>query len=643
MTARWGQRSQPVDALGLLAVYVVILLAVPSRLIFQPLGAAGTPAQLIGIGLLAIWLLSRLLPRRPVDDDIGPVKWLLLAFVLTSLLGYAVGAGLPRMPEEVRSADRALLTLAGWAGVTLAVSDGLVSRQRLDRLLKVLAVGATGIAVLGMVQFFLGIDIAQWFTIPGLSPNHSFGGLVQRSSFRRVSGTTVHPIEFGVVLSAVLPLLVHYAIHSRPAVRARWWMATGIVAVALPMSVARTAILGAGVAVLVAFWGWPRPVRRRLLLLAPVGFVGMQVMVPGLLGTIKSLFLNATTDPSTTGRTADYAAVWYYFTQQPVIGRGLGTFIPSLYRTLDNQYLGTLVETGLVGLLSLLALLAGSILVALTLRRRLTDPVDRSLALALAAGVAVPLVSFVTFDGLSFPMAAGITFLLLGAVASLWRLERLSRAAPVPQPALSMLTWLPRTAGVAVLVVLVLAPYGTWILARSVDYRAGATLLVDAVRPDGTNPYLNYPRSDRAATILQSVLTGPTVRDRMDRQFRQGRYGVAVGYTSLEQYSDALGAAPSLRLRAIAPSAEGAEQMRAALLDATDTELLRIQEQAGVPAEVRLLVRPLEVTAVTEVRGSRARMSAALGAVLVIVVGAAAAVLRYRPRPRLPGKRAATT
>lgn len=631
MTELLAARRGSIDALGLLSVYVVLLVAIPSRLIIQPLGASGTPAQVFGVCLLVLWLLSRLLPRRPVDE-IGPVKWLLLAFVLVSLISYSVGAGRPGMPEELRSADRALLTLAAWVGVTLVVSDGFADRERLERLLKLMSVAISGVAALGIVQFFFGIDISKLISIPGLSANHSFGSLTERSFFRRVSATTVHPIEFGVVLSTALPLLIHFAIHGRPGARRRWWLAAGVVAVALPMSIARTAILGALVVLLVAFWGWPRAIRRRALLFAPLGLLAMKVAIPGLLGTIRSLFLNASSDPSTTGRTADYTAVWYYFNQSPVTGRGLGTFVPSLYRTLDNQYLGTLVEQGLLGLLSLLALLLGTISVAFVLRNRFSEPADKSLALALGAALAVPLVTFVTFDGLSFPMAAGMTFLLTGAVAAMWRLERLSRAPARCGARVALRTWVPRAAVVAVASVLAVMPFGAWVLAGRVDYQAGATLLLDTPRPPGSNPFLQYPRADRAANILQHLLTGSRIRARLDERFRNGDYGVAVGDTSLERFSDALTTASILRVQTTAPTAAEAERMRGALLSAADSELLRMQRRVGVPEDLRLVARRLDVSAVTKVEGSTGRVAAALGAALVILVGAVSAALRFRPR-----------
>ena len=137
-----------------------------------------------------------------------------------------------------------------------------------------------------------------------------------------------------------------------------------------------------------------------MLVVGGVGLLGMSVVVPGLLGTIKGLFLNAGSDPSTQGRTADYAPVLRYVAESPLSGRGFGTFIPGIYRTLDNQYLGLLVETGVLGVLAFLMLVVGTVVVAGQVRRRSTDDQTRDLAQCLKAGIVVIAVDAATFDAL---------------------------------------------------------------------------------------------------------------------------------------------------------------------------------------------------------------------------------------------------
>jgi O-antigen ligase len=158
----------------------------------------------------------------------------------------------------------------------------------------------------------------------------------------------------------------------------------------------------------------------------------MQFVVPGLFGTLRSLFQNLGTDPSVSGRTSDYALVGDLVAHNPVLGRGFRTFIPEQFilhtgegggtLILDNQYLGTLIEMGVVGLACLVSLFVVVVLCTRNVRRRSSDPATRDLAQSIAAAVMVAMLSFSTFDGLSFPMATSLLFLIVGCAGALRRL-----------------------------------------------------------------------------------------------------------------------------------------------------------------------------------------------------------------------------
>ena len=90
---------------------------------------------------------------------------------------------------------------------------------------------------------------------------------------------------------------------------------------------------------------------------------------------------------------------------------------------LDNQFLLTTVEMGLVGLVALHSLLLGTAALVRSVHRRRPGTATAELAWALFASILVPLCSFATFDGLSFPLISGVLFLLLGCCGALWRLE----------------------------------------------------------------------------------------------------------------------------------------------------------------------------------------------------------------------------
>ena len=160
----------------------------------------------------------------------------------------------------------------------------------------------------------------------------------------------------------------------------------------------------------------------------------MWATVHGLVGTLRNLFVAIGSDSSSASRTKAYAAAGSYITQHPWFGRGLGTFLPATYFYIDNQYLTSLIETGIIGLGALLTLFISGWLIARSARRATSDPEERHLAQCLAACVVVAMLSFSTYDALSFTMATGITFLLLGCTGACWRLLRESNA-PTPRSA----------------------------------------------------------------------------------------------------------------------------------------------------------------------------------------------------------------
>ena len=448
----WGRaRGAALPAVIFVIGYAGLRLCIPSQLVFRPLGSAGAPASLWGIGALIWWVVATVRGSNPVRGLTG-IRLGFGALTLAVLTAYAAGnltgwyappsirqatdefwTLLPATVFEITdtmisAADRGLMSFAGWLGILMITADGLRSRTDLERLTKWLIRFGAFVAMLGIVQYFSGIDIAGLFRIPGLSANSEFGEVVSRSVVNRVSSTATHPIELGVAMAALLPLALHHSLHARGDGRSlRAWVPTVLIGAVVPMSVSRSAILVAAVAVLVLFLGWPRGWRVRALIVLPFVAVVMRLLAPGLLGTIRSLFANLDADPSVSGRTDDYAVVLHLYAENPIFGRGLFTFVPRYYRILDNQLLMILIELGLVGLIVTVVAVGTAFFGALGARRRTRDPLLRHLSLAIAASICGLVVSYVTFDAWGFPITAGLSFLLFGmagCAANIVRRER---------------------------------------------------------------------------------------------------------------------------------------------------------------------------------------------------------------------------
>lgn len=430
--------SRRMDALAVLTLYVLLLFLVPSRLVVGPLGATGTPANIVGLLALLWWGTARLVPEGEPIRGVQPVRLAVMLFGAAVLASFVAANLALSDSRELTAATRAVLAAAAVSGPCLLAADGISSRARLDSFLRRIVGAVTFVAALGITQFFTGVDIAGAFRLPGLTPNYSFGAVAQRSIFNRVQSTAIHPIEFGVVLAFTLPLAIYLVMTAGRGRRLIPGACAAIIACGLPASVSRSAVLGIITAGIMLLAGWNCRQRLQALKVTLAFLVVVRLGVPGLLGTLRSLFTNILSDPSTTGRTDDYSVVGRFIKERPVFGRGMFTFLPGRYVVLDNQYLLAVVEMGFVGLAALLLLYLIGIFSARGSRRRSTDEATRQLGQALAGGLAAAMVTAATFDSLSFPMATGTVFLLLGATGALWRLtggpEEVERALSPPQP-----------------------------------------------------------------------------------------------------------------------------------------------------------------------------------------------------------------
>ncbi len=205
-------------------------------------------------------------------------------------------------------------------GIVLITAEGLRSWRDIELVGEWLVWLGAFVATIGIVQFTTGLNIAAFFDIPGLSANSDFGGVDSRSVLNRVSATAVHPIEYGVVLGGLLPLAVHRMIRrwSRPLAPCP----AVVIFVGCFMSVSRSAVLVGRVAFVVLLLGWPARWRLNALLLTPFAVVGLRLAVPGLVGTLISLFKNLGNDPSISGRTSDYGVDLRRDRRQPALRQG---------------------------------------------------------------------------------------------------------------------------------------------------------------------------------------------------------------------------------------------------------------------------------------------------------------------------------
>jgi hypothetical protein len=372
-------------------------------------------------------------PGQPIATGRQPVRIGLYIFSASIMLSFASAFSRQIPQVEISGANRGVLEVLGLAGIALLMADGIDTRERLDVIGRRLVGWVAVLSTLGIVQFLTGSTFFEslYNHLPGFSTAYIAPPITSRNGLRRVQATTGSPIEFGLVLACVLPIAVHYAKQAPVGKRGRRWLCVLLIAVALPMSLARTGFVGAAIAFVVMYVGWNA--RERIMGIAAVAMfaLALRAAKPGLVGTIIGLFTHAATDPSVLHREQDLARAGFLVRQSLFFGRGFGTFIPSEFTphgqpiaSLDNQYLMSLIETGIFGLACLIFLLLIWLFTALGARRRSQDPATRELALGLAGSSLVLAFGFYAFDAFSFAQVSGTMFILLGMTGALWRLAQ---------------------------------------------------------------------------------------------------------------------------------------------------------------------------------------------------------------------------
>jgi hypothetical protein len=430
-----------IDSTTMLVLLVCTLMLLPSRLVVPGLTDFGRPAVMVSMLLVAWWLAARLHPRLTMTGP-QPIRWAVLVYTASVLASYAAGylRGLPSL--EASGADAALIGTAAFVGVILMAADGVANRDRLDTVIRVLVWCAGVMALIGFGQLILNIDITQYMIPPGMDLHSELVGFRARGDgFFQIASTATHYIEFSAVMAVALPFAIHVArFAGTPGRRQVAWGCAMLTAASVPVTLSRTGMLAlvVGMAVMFTVWSWR--IRYNAMLAGAGLMAAFLVVQPGLLGTIRSTFIYLDEDPSIQGRLDDYPIVQEHFSQQPWFGRGVGTFVPELHLVLDNQWLGTLVTSGMFGVAALAGLHLTAISLAIISYRRASNAADRHLCAALVSTQMIAIAVGFTFDSLGFGTYATMVALLTGLAGAMWRLThparqvRTSTASGTPAP-----------------------------------------------------------------------------------------------------------------------------------------------------------------------------------------------------------------
>jgi O-antigen ligase/polysaccharide polymerase Wzy-like membrane protein len=380
--------DSPLVLAAALAIFLIVFvriefglyLVIFSMLLSPQLGTGGAVAEgrrivIRSEDILLLVVAFSWLAKTAVNKEIGltlktPLNRPILAYVaataIATLVGYMTG------------------TVAGYGGafyvlkyieyfvVYYMVVNNLVDRRQAWRLVTAAFLTAVIVSLIGLTQIPSGQRVSAPF-----------------------EGKEGEPNTFGGYLLLLIAMAGGIALETaRLKTRVIYLGLAGLMSVPFMFTLSRTSYVGAipAVAAMAVLSS-----RRRLMI---GGLVAMLVASPLVMtflpdSVMKRVFYTfepergqptvrvgaVGLDPSTSARLISVKQAFEGFTNRPILGYGVTGFA-----FMDQQFARTLVETGIVGLATFLALVWALLKAGVTSYRTLTVPEERGLALGFVAG-----------------------------------------------------------------------------------------------------------------------------------------------------------------------------------------------------------------------------------------------------------------
>lgn len=434
---------------GVAVAIAVTVVLVPARRYTLPvdLPFAAEPYRILVVALLAVVVAALLIDPRfrwRRLEFAGPVAF----FLATQLV--SIGANIPGLVARqlAPNAVISLLSLLIICALFLVTRQLFQSDRAVHVLIAALVICGAVLGALATVERVTRVNLfLQFFALLPLQRLSEEESLFVKAGTARAFGSAQHPIALAVFLVMLMPLGIYLARHARwprrLGARELFWVGcTMFMAFGMLAAVSRTAFVSIGVMVLV------------VVLLR--GAMVPKLLFYGILGVLAALLISARniiamvnellnpqaliesqmTSPGWTGsgRLADLGPSLAEAAAAPFVGSGLGSRVTTGQTAnafiLDDQYLTTLLESGILGLIGVAVLLLVPVVRLAVFSRRPTEDPERSdLALAVAASIVGYVVSLFFFDGFSFVQTLLCFFVLLALGSYAMAGQRPSRLA----------------------------------------------------------------------------------------------------------------------------------------------------------------------------------------------------------------------
>jgi len=418
---------------SLLSLTILIILFVPIKRYTLP-GNLSFNLELYRLVVALVffaWLTSLLIDPR-VRLRASGLETPLLAFLFAILLSLVVNT--KRVNSVGSDAPKTLTFFASFV-LTFYVLVSLVRRARdIDFLVRMLAGGGAVLAGFAIFESVTTVNVFNHLSTvlpilrfdPGQAPSLHRGGRL------RVYASAQHPIALGAAFALLLPLAIYRA---RAFGQRRWWFAAGMLLLGLLATRSRTGILML-LAVIVVYLLLRTAEVKRLWWAVLPALILIHFALPGTLGTIKESFfprgglIAQQANPGVgSGRIATLGpALHSEFLPNPILGEGFSTRITKPDSVvpvpngpiLDDEWLGILLETGVVGTAALLWFFARALRLMGSAGKRDLSP-RGWLLVGVTASVAGFAISMFTYDAFSFIQATFLLFIVLGIGAAALR------------------------------------------------------------------------------------------------------------------------------------------------------------------------------------------------------------------------------
>jgi polysaccharide biosynthesis protein PslJ len=416
-----------------IAAFALVIWLIPARGYRLPISLPFNlePHRLVLAGL-AIVFIAALIAGRAKLEFLGfgiPLAILATTATVSAILNYdEIGTAAGDL-----GAFKALSYFLGFLAVFVLVASTIKTHAAMDTVVRALVIGGTIVAFSAIYESRTAYNyfdhLHEW--IPGLI-RESRAVFDVRGGNVRVYASAQHPIALSAALFMIFPLALYLISRAKTRLRAQLWgVAAAICAMGAVATISRTTVVMGIALLLVGLWVRGRQVLRfwPLLLILPIA---IHFAVPGALGGIYNAFfpeeglagdLATRSGESGSGRFADIEPGLRVWSESPLVGNGIGSRVTTgeagaaqtaegaegAVIFFDNEWLGTLVSLGVLGILGTAWFVWGSLFTVGRFARRVPGP-RSELAAACAASIGAFGVSMFVFDAFAFVQATILCF-----------------------------------------------------------------------------------------------------------------------------------------------------------------------------------------------------------------------------------------